>query len=71
MTVPTTPAAPRCAHVAARRRRCATPTPAGVCGHGDVLHDLARDNRTRKACTVSSGPKATLCGCKTFTPEEA
>ena len=37
------------------------------CGHLDVSHGFARDNRTRTACSVSSGPKATPWGCKTFT----
>lgn len=59
-----------CGHVAAFGPRCVTPTAAGVCGHGDVLHDLAKDKRTRTACTVHTGRKATPCGCRRFTPEE-
>lgn len=38
------------------------------CGHGDVLHDLARDNRTRTTCLHVEGPKVTPCGCVGFTP---
>jgi hypothetical protein len=43
--------------------RCADP----ACGHLVELHDLAENNLTRKACSVSTGPQATRCGCKTYT----
>lgn len=55
-----------CAHVAAPGPRCTAPG----CGHGAELHDLARDKKTRKACSIHTGPKATPCGCPAFTPEE-
>lgn len=41
-----------------------------ACGHFDVMHDLKK--RTvgwvRTACSVSEGPKATPCPCKTYQP---
>lgn len=40
------------------------------CGHLDVQHDLARDRRTRTACSHSEGPQGTPCGCPRFTPKE-
>ena len=40
-----------------------------ACGHGEVFHDFAKNNRTRKACSVSEGRKATPCGCRLFAPE--
>lgn len=39
-----------------------------VCGHSIGLHNI-RGNGTRGACSVSRGPRATPCPCKTF--EEA
>lgn len=45
---------------------CATPD----CGHGRASHDLARDKRTRTACSVSTGKKATPCPCTKFTPQK-
>lgn len=51
-----------CAHVAAAGPRC-------ECGHLDVVHDLARDNTTRKACSHAEGPKGTPCGCPVFAEE--
>lgn len=37
------------------------------CGHLDVLHDLSTSNPKRRTrCSVSSGPKATPCGCRRF-----
>lgn len=44
-------------------QRCATEG----CGHPDVLHGFARDNRTRTACSVTSGRNATPCGCRKYT----
>jgi hypothetical protein len=38
----------------------------GACAHLDVLHDISKTTGRRTACSVSSGPKATPCGCKTF-----
>lgn len=37
-----------------------------TCKHLDVLHDISKTTKRRTACSVSSGPKATRCGCKTF-----
>jgi hypothetical protein len=37
------------------------------CTHLEEMHNLAGDERTRKACSVSEGPKATQCGCRLFT----
>lgn len=37
------------------------------CGHGRASHDLARDHKTRKACSVATGPKATPCPCTRYT----
>jgi hypothetical protein len=34
------------------------------------LHNLAGDNTTRKACSISTGKDATPCGCKAFTEQE-
>lgn len=36
------------------------------CGHLDVFHDISKTTRQRTACSVSSGPKATPCGCRRF-----
>ena len=55
-----------CGHVAATGPQCATPG----CGHPDVLHDLARDNTTRKGCSVSVGPKALRCPCAHYQAQE-
>lgn len=55
---------PTCGHWSAPVVECR-------CGHAEVLHDLARDNRTRKACSHSEGPEGTPCGCRRFTPKEA
>jgi hypothetical protein len=55
-----------CGHVAAAGPRCVTEG----CGHIAELHNLAGDNTTRKACSVSTGRDATPCGCPRFTPEE-
>lgn len=40
-------------------RRC-------MCGHVLVLHDISKTGQ-RSRCSVSSGPKATRCGCRKFT----
>jgi hypothetical protein len=37
--------------------------------HLEEMHNLAGDEKTRKACSVSEGQKATPCGCRLFTPE--
>lgn len=37
------------------------------CGHLDVLHDISKQSKQRTACSVSSGPKATPCGCRRYT----
>jgi hypothetical protein len=52
-----------CAHVAAAGTPCR-------CGHGAELHNLAGDNTTRKACSISTGKDATPCGCPGFTEKE-
>lgn len=44
-----------------------TPGQPCTCGHLDVLHDISKTTRQRTACSVSDGPKATRCGCRTFT----
>lgn len=36
------------------------------CGHMDVLHDISKATKQRTACSVSSGVKATQCGCRKF-----
>lgn len=38
-----------------------------TCEHLDVLHNLTAGGR-RTACSVSTGPNADQCGCRTFTP---
>ena len=38
----------------------------GTCDHLDVLHDISKTTGRRTACSVSSGPKATRCGCRAF-----
>ena len=38
------------------------------CGHVDVLHDLRKDTHIRTACSHLEGPKATPCGCRSFSP---
>lgn len=47
---------------------CATPG----CGHSGLVHDIGtrRGVRVRTACSTSSGPHATPCPCRQFTPEE-
>ncbi|OLT13060.1 hypothetical protein BJF79_03955 [Actinomadura sp. CNU-125] len=37
-----------------------------TCEHLDVLHNLTATGR-RTACSVSTGPNATRCGCREFT----
>jgi hypothetical protein len=37
-----------------------------VCGHLDVLHNISPTSGRRTGCSISDGPKATPCGCKTF-----
>ena len=59
-----------CPHVAAYGPRCVTPTPAGVCGHINVFHELKKGTRIRTACTIHAGPKAEPCGCPAYEPEE-
>lgn len=39
--------------------------PVCQCTHGAGLHAI-RTNRTRGACSVSTGPKAKPCPCTTF-----
>lgn len=51
-----------CSHVTIPSRRCR-------CTHLEEMHNLAGDEKTRKACSVSEGPNATQCGCRLFTPE--
>ena len=53
---------PSCSHVTIPARRC-------ECKHLEEMRNLAGDDVTRKACSVSEGPKATPCGCRLFTPE--
>jgi hypothetical protein len=50
-----------CGHTTIPALRC-------QCGHIVELHALAGDDTTRKACSVSTGPQATHCTCKAFTP---
>jgi hypothetical protein len=50
-----------CGHVAAAGPRCR-------CGHGVELHNLAGDDITRKACSISTGRDATPCGCNRYEP---
>jgi len=35
------------------------------CKHLELLHNLT-DSKRRTACSVSTGPKATPCGCRSF-----
>lgn len=63
MTTSPAPAAPArsdCGHVAAAGPRC-------TCGHLDVFHNLTGTGR--KGCSISTGAKATPCGCKAFVRE--
>jgi hypothetical protein len=39
------------------------------CDHLDVLHAIRRD-KTRGACSVSIGHRATPCGCRSYTPRK-
>jgi hypothetical protein len=41
---------------------CANPG----CGHLEEVHDLARDHRTRKACSHHEGARNMPCPCKSF-----
>lgn len=40
-----------------------------TCGDLEAAHAI-RSNGSRGACSVSRGPAAVPCGCKTFTPKE-
>lgn len=40
-----------------------------VCGELEVAHAI-RSNGSRGPCSISRGPKATPCGCKTFQSAE-
>lgn len=51
-----------CGHVSMPAIRC-------QCGHLDVFHAFNTANTVRKACEVSTGPKAARCTCKTYTPD--
>lgn len=53
---------PYCSHVAAAGPHCR-------CGHGAELHNLAGDNTTRKACSISTGRDAKPCGCTRYEAE--
>lgn len=39
------------------------------CGHGRGMHNLRKDG-ARSGCSISDGPKAAPCPCKSFTPKE-
>ena len=41
-----------------------------TCGEFEVAHAI-RTNGSRGACSVSRGPKATHCPCKSFIPKES
>jgi len=43
-----------------------------TCGHLDVFHNIGtrRGAPVRTACSTSSGPQATPCPCRQFTPTE-
>lgn len=52
----------------------ARPTfPTCTCGHSIVLHDISKSTKQRTACSITTGLKATRCGCRTFeaAPEPA
>jgi hypothetical protein len=44
-------------------------TPTCQCGHVEVVHAIRAD-KTRGACSVSTGPKADPCPCRTYAPKE-
>jgi ribosomal protein L32 len=57
---------PACGHVSIPARRCGNPE----CRHLAEFHDMPRGKTTRKACSISNGPKAVRCPCTAFTPED-
>lgn len=64
MTRPQSSRLPRAAFTAAGETT--NPGQPCQCGHLDVFHDISKTTRQRTACSVSSGPKATPCGCRRF-----
>lgn len=42
--------------------------PTCVCKHSIVLHAISPSTKQRTACSVTTGQKATPCGCRRFEP---